>query len=316
MALDRIDVLVDQKPFTWKLVNSLWIVVIVMGLGIFSIFGWLWAGLLAKSPKIWRIVAIWGVVVALLFLSLALSENNKDSVWDTLGSTLLMASWIGSFAHALIIRGTILREIVSREEELARLYDQYNSSRGVNRFAVTESSPTVSVPLRTPLHQRSPLRSSPSQDPLPQELGIDMSRYYARPMPPRPRTAWAPAPPTATRSSAPTPSSPTARPAASHISSPPSSPSPAASHPLPTSPALVDVNTAPSAVLLGLPALDQAAVERIVAAREERGGFHDLNDLTSAAALQPHQLVALQGRVSFSRFRRPGTQVHGRILDL
>lgn len=298
MALDRIDVLVAHKPLTWRIVNSLWIVVIVMGLGIFSIFGWLWAGLLAKSPKIWRIVAIWGGVVALLFLSLALSENNKDSAWDTLGSTLLMASWIGSFAHALIIRGTILREIVSREEELARLYDQYNSSRGVNRFAVTESSPTVSVPLRTPLHQRSPLRSSPSQDPLPQELGIDMSRYYARPMPPRPRTAWAPAPPTATRPS------------------PPSSPSPAASHPLPTSPALVDVNTAPSAVLLGLPALDQAAVERIVAAREERGGFHDLNDLTSAAALQPHQLVALQDRVSFSRFRRPGTQVHGRILDL
>lgn len=298
MALDRIDVLVAHKPLTWRIVNSLWIVVIVMGLGIFSIFGWLWAGLLAKSPKIWRIVAIWGVVVALLFLSLALSENNKDSAWDTLGSTLLMASWIGSFAHALIIRGTILREIVSREEELARLYDQYNSSRGVNRFAVTESSPTVSVPLRTPLHQRSPLRSSPSQDPLPQELGIDMSRYYARPMPPRPRTAWAPAPPTATRPS------------------PPSSPSPAASHPLPTSPALVDVNTAPSAVLLALPALDQAAVERIVAAREERGGFHDLNDLTSAAALQPHQLVALQDRVSFSRFRRPGTQVHGRILDL
>ena len=125
-----------------------------------------------------------------------------------------------------------------------------------------------------------------------------MSRYYARPMPPRPRTAWAPAPPTATRPS------------------PPSSPSPAASHPLPTSPALVDVNTAPSAILLALPTLDQAAVERIVAAREERGGFHDLNDLTSAAALQPHQLVALQDRVSFSRFRRPGTQVHGRILDL
>lgn len=315
MALDRIDVLVDQKPFTWKLVNSLWIAPIIIGMGLFSLIGWLWAGILARSPKVWRIVTVWGVVVALSFISIALGDD-KDSAWKTLGGTLFIISWFGSFAHALIIRGTVLREIVSREEELARLYDQYNSSRGVNRFAVTESSPTVSVPLRTPLHQRSPLRSSPSQDPLPQELGIDMSRYYARPMPPRPRTAWAPAPPTATRSSAPTPSSPTARPAASHISSPPSSPSPAASHPLPTSPALVDVNTAPSAVLLGLPALDQAAVERIVAAREERGGFHDLNDLTSAAALQPHQLVALQGRVSFSRFRRPGTQVHGRILDL
>ena len=316
MTLDRIDALVAHKPLTWRIVNSLWIVIIVMGLGIFSIFGWLWAGLLAKSPKIWRIVAVWGVVAALLFLLLALSENNKDSVWDTLGSTLLMASWIGSFAHALIIRGTILREIVSREAELARLYDQHNSSRGVNSFTVTGSSPTVSVPLRAPLHQRPPLRNSPPQDPLPQELGIDMSQYYARPMPPQPRTAWAPPSPAATRSSAPTPSPPAPQPAASHPSSPPSSPSPAAPHPSPTSPALVDVNTAPSAVLLGLPALDRVTVERIIAAREERGGFHDLNDLTSAAALQPHQLVALQDRVSFSRFRPPGTQAHGRILDL
>ena len=37
MALDRIDVLVDQKPFTWKLVNSLWIAPIVVGMGIFSL---------------------------------------------------------------------------------------------------------------------------------------------------------------------------------------------------------------------------------------------------------------------------------------
>ena len=32
MALDRIDVLVDQKPFTWKLVNSLWIAPIIIGM--------------------------------------------------------------------------------------------------------------------------------------------------------------------------------------------------------------------------------------------------------------------------------------------
>ena len=124
-----------------------------------------------------------------------------------------------------------------------------------------------------------------------------MSQYYEQSPP---RTAWAPPPSAATRSSS--------VPAAST----PAPPSAA----IPSEPALVDVNTAPSAALLDLPALDRVTVERIVAAREERGGFHDLNDLTSAAALQPHQLVALQGRVSFSRFKRPGTQVHGRILDL
>ena len=287
MALDRIDVLVDQKPFTWKLVNSLWIAPIIIGMGLFSLIGWLWAGILARSPKVWRIVTVWGVVVALSFISIALGED-KDSAWKTLGGTLFIISWFGSFAHALIIRGTVLREIVSREDELARLRALYGTHQ------VPSRSTTARAPVDDRLSQRIP-----SHDPLPPELEVDTSQYYEQSPP---RAAWAPP------SSAPAESRPSSAPAVST----PAPPSAA----IPSEPALVDVNTAPSAVLLALPALDQAAVERIVAAREERGGFHDLNDLTSAAALQPHQLVALQDRVSFSRFRRPGTQVHGRILDL
>lgn len=297
MALDRIDVLVDQKPFTWKLVNSLWIAPIVVGMGIFSLLGWLWAGILAKSPKVWRAVILWGVVVALSFLSIALGED-KDSAWNALGGALFIISWFGSFAHALIIRGTVLREIVSREEELARLRALYGTHR----------VPSRSTTARAPIDDRLSRRLS-SRDPLPPELEVDMSQYYEQPPP---RTAWAP-PSAATRS----PSAPPAStPAESRSSSAPAASTPAPPSAIPSEPALVDVNTAPSTALLGLPALDRVTVERIVAAREERGGFHDLNDLTSAAALQPHQLVALQGRVSFSRFRRPGTQVHGRILDL
>lgn len=297
MALDRIDVLVDQKPFTWKLVNSLWIAPIVVGMGIFSLLGWLWAGILAKSPKVWRAVILWGVVVALSFLSIALGED-KDSAWNALGGALFIISWFGSFAHALIIRGTVLREIVSREEELARLRALYGTHR----------VPSRSTTARAPIDDRLSRRLS-SRDPLPSELEVDMSQYYEQPPP---RTAWAP-PSAATRS----PSAPPAStPAESRSSSAPAASTPAPPSAIPSEPALVDVNTAPSTALLGLPALDRVTVERIVAAREERGGFHDLNDLTSAAALQPHQLVALQGRVSFSRFRRPGTQVHGRILDL
>lgn len=297
MALDRIDVLVDQKPFTWKLVNSLWIAPIIIGMGLFSLIGWLWAGILARSPKVWRIVTVWGVVVALSFISIALGDD-KDSAWKTLGGTLFIISWFGSFAHALIIRGTVLREIVSREDELARLRALYGTHQ------VPSRSTTARAPVDDRLSQRIP-----SHDPLPPELEVDTSQYYEQSPP---HTAWAP-PSAATRS----PSAPPASiPAESRSSSAPAASAPAPSSAIPSEPALVDVNTAPSAVLLALPALDQAAVERIVAAREERGGFHDLNDLTSAAALQPHQLVALQDRVSFSRFRRPGTQVHGRILDL
>ena len=286
MALDRIDALIDQKSFTWKLVNSLWIAIIIIGLGVFSLLGWIWAGILAKSPRVWRAVILWGVVLALSFLSIALGED-RYSVWNDLGGALFIISWFGSSIHAFIIRDTVLREIVSREDELARLRALYGTHQVPNRSTTT----------RAPVDDR-PSRRLSSHDPLPPELEVDMSQYYEQSPP---RTAWAP---------------PSSTPAESRPSSAPAVSTPAPSSAIPSEPALVDVNTAPSEVLLALPALDQAAVERIVAAREERGGFHDLNDLTSAAALQPHQLVALQDRVSFSRFRRPGTQAHGRILDL
>ena len=85
MALDRIDALIDQKSFTWKLVNSLWIAIIIIGLGVFSLLGWIWAGILAKSPRVWRAVILWGVVLALSFLSIALGEDRK---------VILGVSWV------------------------------------------------------------------------------------------------------------------------------------------------------------------------------------------------------------------------------
>ena len=177
MALDRIDVLVDQKPFTWKLVNSLWIAPIIIGMGLFSLIGWLWAGILARSPKVWRIVTVWGVVVALSFISIALGDD-KDSAWKTLGGTLFIISWFGSFAHALIIRGTVLREIVSREDELARLRALYGTHQ------VPSRSTTARAPVDDRLSQRIP-----SHDPLPPELEVDTSQYYEQSPP---RTARSP----------------------------------------------------------------------------------------------------------------------------
>ena len=67
--VDRVENLAGREA---ALVNSLWIAPIVVGMGIFSLLGWLWAGILAKSPKVWRVVILWGVVVALSFLSIAL----------------------------------------------------------------------------------------------------------------------------------------------------------------------------------------------------------------------------------------------------
>ncbi|WP_276782327.1 helix-hairpin-helix domain-containing protein [Actinomyces gerencseriae] len=322
MALDRIDVLVSQKSVAWRFLNSLWIVFIIIGLGIFSIFGWLWAGILARSPKIWRIVAAWGIIVALLFISATLSENNKNFFWNALTTVLLMISWIGSLVHAFIVRGIVLREAVAREDELSRLraYEQYYGSPQIPNHVTTNASRTMPVPASGSPLQAQGLQGLPSQSPLPPELRVDMAQYYEQPThgrPAPPDSPMKPASQAAHIEPQPFPVPPT--PLAS--SAPPISPASAPS--LPTTPALarVDVNTASSEDLLSLPTLDPAAVARIITARGERGGFRDINDLALAAALQPHQLVALQDRVSFSQFEHPGgpthrAHTHGRILDL
>lgn len=178
MALDRIDVLVSQKSVAWRFLNSLWIVFIIIGLGIFSIFGWLWAGILARSPKIWRIVAAWGIIVALLFISATLSENNKNFFWNALTTVLLMISWIGSLVHAFIVRGIVLREAVAREDELSRLraYEQYYGSPQIPNHVTTNASRTMPVPASGSPLQAQGLQGLPSQSPLPPELRVDMAQ--------------------------------------------------------------------------------------------------------------------------------------------
>jgi hypothetical protein len=45
--------------------------------------------------------------------------------------------------------------------------------------------------------------------------------------------------------------------------------------------------------------LDAALADRIVAARQIKGGFRDLDDLVATAGLQPHELIKIRGKVIF-----------------
>lgn len=93
-------------------------------------------------------------------------------------------------------------------------------------------------------------------------------------------------------------------------------PSPRSAHTEPVA-SRVDVNSAMTEELLRLPGLDRRAVEAIISARKRRGGFHNLSDLTSAAGLQPHQMVALREAVVFGPFDPPQPpRGNGRVLDL
>ena len=82
---------------------------------------------------------------------------------------------------------------------------------------------------------------------------------------------------------------------------------------------VVDINTATTADIREIGALDNAAIGRILIARSQRDGFTDLDDLAEAASLQAGQVLALWGRVVFSPFPAtpPGTCLgrRGRTLE-
>lgn len=84
----------------------------------------------------------------------------------------------------------------------------------------------------------------------------------------------------------------------------------------------VEANTAGQRTLTRLPGVTPALARRWVAERRRRGGFRDIDDLATALDLQPHEIVRLRPRLSFTapgagglRRRPPGAD-QGRVLDV
>jgi hypothetical protein len=84
----------------------------------------------------------------------------------------------------------------------------------------------------------------------------------------------------------------------------------------------VEANTANQRTLTRLPGVTPALARRWVAERRRRGGFRDIDDLASALDLQPHEIVRLRPRLSFTapgaggpRRGLPGPG-QGRVLDV
>lgn len=92
---------------------------------------------------------------------------------------------------------------------------------------------------------------------------------------------------------------------------------PALEAPAPTQPSgPIDVNSAPPEAPRGLPGLYAITVDRIVAVRDERGGFTHLGELASVAGLDPGRREALRSKVVFGEFTRNKPRTYGRFLDL
>ena len=117
MHLDEIDYLIAQKTNCWRLKNSAWILVVVLGVGIFSFIGWLWAEGITKSRSVKRAATFWCVLTVLLYISAAASSGvsghrDTDSVPYRVAAILLALCWIGSSIHAALVRQAVLRAVI------------------------------------------------------------------------------------------------------------------------------------------------------------------------------------------------------------
>lgn len=269
MSFDRGDYLLSQQTSNWKIVNSLWVAVVILGCSCLSVVGWIWAAAMAQTRRAWIAAAVWGGVSTVTYSLVAVFSSDSGEPATGLETFLvlaLMGGWGAQIVHAFLVMKLVLKEKLLVQDRKTSAMQAYMSSLAPSPAPTTQ----------------------PSQPGGP-TLFADYGNFYEEgPSKPPSPEGWTPSPDPSPR-----------RAQAEAVTS------------------RVDVNSAMTDELLSLPGIDPLAVEAIVSARKRRGGFHNLGDLTAAAGLQPHQMVALSDAVTFGPFDPPQSpRGNGRVLDL
>ncbi|WP_426506284.1 helix-hairpin-helix domain-containing protein [Dactylosporangium sp. McL0621] len=91
----------------WRLRNSWWVLLVVLGVGCLGGTGFLYIGITARRP------AWWGLGVAYLVLPwaglVAINRLGEDSQVSTAIAVTYFALWFASIVHALVLNGSWLR---------------------------------------------------------------------------------------------------------------------------------------------------------------------------------------------------------------
>jgi hypothetical protein len=193
--------------------------------------------------------------------------------------------WLGGAIIALWIAG-IVHALLSRP-----IWLQWRANNTVPWYLKQQENWVAA-----PIHNASGFRNT-----LPPELsgmGLDSARYYT----PRPASPLGPppgslsAPPATTGIQAPD----EAHPAAGHQTEP------------------LEVNTARADQLASLPGFNDQRVRAVVAARDSRGGFSDIEQFADAASLAPHERYRIRGLVTVTPLLTgwPKPSGAGRVVDL
>ncbi len=201
-----------------ELVRSWWVLLTLVPLGFGGWAGFVYAGLRARRPR-W---VVYGALYGAAILSVVVAPDESGNPLRQLAGLLILAAWLLSFVHALVIR----REFLEREAAVHDPRLDAARARSVRREAAKE------------LAERDPA--------LARDLGVGR--------PDRPNAYGGD---------------------------------------------LIDVNHGPAPVLAELPGVDQALAARIVAVREELGGFSSVEDLGMALELPAGTVEALRPHAIF-----------------
>ncbi|MFG2043191.1 ComEA family DNA-binding protein [Dactylosporangium sp. NPDC048998] len=97
----------NPASFGWRLRNSWWVLLTILGLGCLSGSGFLYVGITARRPA-WWIIGVTYFVLAWSGL-VAINRLPRDSQLSTAIAVGYFALWFASIVHALILNGSWLR---------------------------------------------------------------------------------------------------------------------------------------------------------------------------------------------------------------
>ncbi|MFT4009183.1 MAG: helix-hairpin-helix domain-containing protein [Nocardioidaceae bacterium] len=274
----------------WRLRHSVWLLPAILCCGLLSFISFIYAAIRVRTKKFWTAALISSIGSAIAWTAVALLSETSDEVG---GATATKAGEGGSWGAGIAIAiwaGLLVYGLFLNRDYLRWRAAQEGANAWYHQPAGGQASPNYG-PTAPVMPQATPPQPF---------LGVDTSQYFAPTQTPPP-TAPAPPPP--------------------RQSPPVAAPSRASTRP-------IDINVATPGEIAVATTLEDAAVRRIVNARIERGGFRSIDELAAAAALQPHEFVKVQGRVTFGPFiaaatppsesttpEPPTAPGNGRILD-
>jgi hypothetical protein len=305
----------------WRLTQSWWLILPIVGIGLFTFAGFLYCAIRVRKPRWWGYAIIFSGLSACVwvFTSSGIGADAAGNFSDWAGG-FTVAVWIAGIIFAILINRSFLRALADQAADAPWYSQQYSGA----------TAPAGLAPPPIPRESASPPRPEQSSATLPADRDlrttpgipdVDTSSFYDGKWP-----ASAQQPPAPSRPARPEEPPSNARPPQIR---PPGPPAPAPLPPeVPQPVGVVDVNAASADAIGAATRINPQTAARIVAVRDQRGGFSDLDDLVLAARLQPHELVRLRGKVSFGQQSAeqrtedkaeppasPGTR-GGRILDI